>query len=374
LIFAVCVCVAARADCYVDPATGRRICTAPESGWRTISGTGTPRLVGRPTTVDSSAHCRISVGDGTTGSGTLIDVTKSAGLILTCSHLFNCSTERIVVTFADGRRFSASLVDRDRAHDLAALVISPPMLKPLTVNDSDPNGSLTACGFGPSGQFRSVAGSVVGHATAAGAAYPSLTMSGAVRPGDSGGGILNMAGQLVGVIWGQRDGLTYATCGRPLREFLSRVRGKPSHGGSQTPATGPQIDWHAWSGEMDARLRALDAKKQDKGHYLQAGDLQGYLRVEDAPQIDTQQFARQTEVESRLKLLTSRFESIHSRVESVRRHAEEIAAAKGGFFQGLSMGKLLVGALGLSGPLAIAVITAGGLAGRRVKKRLSLDR
>ncbi len=38
---------------------------------------------------------------------------------------------------------------------------------------------------------------------------------------------------------------------------------------------------------------------------------------------------------------------------------------------GLSLGKMLAGALGLSGPLAIAVIIAGGLAGRRLKQRVS---
>jgi hypothetical protein len=212
-------------------------------------------------------------------------------------------------------------------------------------------------------------------------------MSGAVRPGDSGGGVLNSAGQLVGVVWGQRDGLTYATCGRPLREFLNGVRGKYSRGAAQPhnplpggcrPGEGrvrvpcPQIDWPAWSQEIEARIRALDAKKQDKGHYLQAGDLNGYVRAEDAPQIDAGKFAERTDVERRLKSLTSRFESIHSRIESVRQHAEKVAATRGGFFQGLSMAKLLVGALGLSGPLAIAVIMAGGLAGRRMKKRLSV--
>jgi hypothetical protein len=302
----------------------------------------------------------------------LIDATKPIGLVLTCSHLFDNSSEQIVVTFADGRRFEARLAERDRAHDLAALVISEPNLSPVAVNDSEPSGTLSACGYGATGQFRSVTGKVAGHATAVGATYPSLTMSGAVQPGDSGGGVLNAAGQLVGVVWGQRDGLTYATCGRPLREFLNGVRGKHSRGAAQPPAATPQTDWQAWSDEMEARIRALDAKKQDKGHYLQTGDLSEYLRVEDAPRIDTEKFAERTEVESRLKILTSRFESIHSRIESVRKHAEEIVAGRVGFFQGLSFGKLLVGALGLSGPLAIAVVVAGGLAGRRVKKRLSV--
>jgi hypothetical protein len=289
--------------------------------------------------------------------------------VLTCSHLFDSSADGIIVTFPDGSRFAARLVERDRAHDLAALVISRPSLAAITVNDDDPNGALRACGFGSDGQFRSVCGNVVGHATAVGAVYPSLTMSGAVRPGDSGGGVLNAAGQLVGVVWGQRDGLTYATCGRPLREFLNRVRGQHSRGGAPAQSPNSQIDWQAWSQEMESRIRALDAKKQDKGHYLQAGDLNGYLRVEDAPQVDSGKFAQRTEVESRLKSLTTRFESIRTHVESVRNRAEEIAQAKSGLLQGLSMGKLLVGALGLSGPLAIAVVMAGGLAGRRLKKR-----
>jgi hypothetical protein len=312
------------------------------------------------------------VGDGTTGSGTLIEVTESAGLVLTCSHLFDCSAEGIVVTFPGGGRFAARLVERDRAHDLAALVIARPPLSPIAVNDDAPSGSLTACGFGPQGTFGCVNGKVVGQATAVGATYPSLTMRGAVRPGDSGGGVLNVAGHLVGVIWGQRDGLTYATCGQPLREFLHRVRGKHSRGGAPSQTPSPQIDWPAWSREMEDRIRALDAKKQDKGHFLQAGDLNGYLRVEDAPRIDTEKFAERTEVESRLKTLASRFESIHSRIESVRKHAEEIATGKVGVFEGLSFGKLLVGALGLSGPLAVAAILVGGLVGRRAKQRFSV--
>jgi hypothetical protein len=362
----------ARADCYIDPISGRRICTSPSAGWQSISfgGQGTLNVLQSPApSPQSPAHCRISIGDGTTGSGTLIAVDNSVGLVLTCSHLFDSSTEQIIVAFTNGGRFAARLVERDRAHDLAALVIRPPQVEPLAVDDGEPSGALSACGFGSNGQFRCVRGNVVGHATAAGATHPSLTMNGAVRPGDSGGGVLNAAGQLVGVVWGQRDGLTYATCGRPLREFLGRVRQRcDKNGGGDAPARSPSVDWPAWSREMEARLRALDEKKQDKGHYLQAGDLNSYLRIEDAPHIDTGNLAQRSEVESRLKLLTSRFESIHSRIESVRQHAEEIAASKAGFFQGLSMGKLLVGALGLSGPVAVAVIMAGGLAGRRLKR------
>jgi hypothetical protein len=125
---------------------------------------------------------------------------------------------------------------------------------------------------------------------------------------------------------------------------------------------------------LEARIRALDEKKQDKGRYLQAGDLNGYLRIEDAPQLDAGQFAQRTEVDGKLRTLSSRFEAIHSRIESVRQHVEQIAVNKAGFFQGMSLGRLLVGTLGLSGPVAIAVILAGGLAGRRVKSRIKNEK
>jgi hypothetical protein len=61
---------------------------------------------------------------------------------------------------------------------------------------------------------------------------------------------------------------------------------------------------------------------------------------------------------------------LRARLESLEQHFKKIGANKTGFFQGLSFGKLLVGALGLSGPLAAAVIIAGGLAGRRLKSRV----
>lgn len=238
----------ARAQCYVDPYTGQRICTRPSSPSADAS-----------TNVDASAHCRISVADGTMGSGTLVAGDQSVGLVLTCSHLFDSSKSQIVVTFPDGGQFAARLVDHDRAHDLAALAIRRPGVEPLTPCGEEPVGILTACGFGSNGAFRCIKGGVTGHPTAVGATYPSTTITGAVRPGDSGGGVLNTRGQVVGVIWGQRDGQTYATCGRPVCDFLDRARNKlfaPKDATphvvlkSPQPATpSPQSDWQAWSTE-----------------------------------------------------------------------------------------------------------------------------
>lgn len=366
------MCGRAPAQCYIDPLTGQQVCPLKPGS---STNSQLPAL-------NSSAHCRITVGCGTLGSGTLVDCNQSVGLVLTCSHLFDDSTSQIIVTFPNGRKFEARLVDIDRTHDLAGLAIRRPEVAPLAVSADDPNGLLTACGFGPNGQFRPIRGAITGHPTIVGATDPSTTITGAVRPGDSGGGVLNTGGQLVGVIWGQRDNQTYATCGKPIRDFVARVRtklfntpsiaNKPS--ASQPPAPPgvptPQLDLQAFANELDARLRALDAKKQDKGDYLQSGDLNGYLRTEDASKV-TGPLAAKSEVESKLSAVTARFESIHTVVESLRSHIDEALQNRAGFVEGISIGNVAVGALGLSGPLAAAVVIAGGIAGRRIKRRLS---
>ena len=372
LILTAFACATAQAQCYTDPLTGQRICTVEVS----------PRQPAAETSnVDSTAHCRITVADGTMGSGTLVASSDTVGLVLTCSHLFNSSKSNIVVSFPNGRRFAANLIDLDRANDLAALAIRRPDFAPLAVSEAEPTGVLTACGFGPNGVFRSISGGITGHPTAAGATYPSITITGAVRPGDSGGAILNTQGHVTGVVWGQRDGQTYATCGQPLREFLTCVRGKlfdsPSIANKpisrQPPAPpgvrSPEFDWQTWTSELDARIRAIDAKKQDKGDYLRPGDLNRYLKIDDASKI-TEQFAPRSEIESKLKGIFNQFESVHSVVASVRQHVEQIAGDRASVLGGVSLGKFAVGALGLSGPLAAAVIIAGGLAGRRIKSRI----
>src|SRR3989304_1953566 len=80
------------------------------------------------------AHCRIFVGDGSVGSGTLIARHDTTGLVLTCFHLFDDAASNVVIAFADGSRYGANLIDRDPAHDLAALLIKRPKAEPGAVN------------------------------------------------------------------------------------------------------------------------------------------------------------------------------------------------------------------------------------------------
>lgn len=380
--FVALACQAVRAECYIDPSTGQRFCTSPNVA---------------PTVVPPSAHCRITVGDGAAGSGTLVARDVATGTVLTCSHLFDGSASNIVVAFPSGERFAARLIERDQAHDLAALLIRCPKSEAAGVasDGEEPAGMLTACGYGSDGQFRCVRGEVTGRAMPTGASYPAYTIRGSVRPGDSGGGVLDAAGRVVGVVWGERDGLTYATCGQAVRDFLRRlvrqeVRGKRqepeeesrgsrdesrepeeesrgSRGESREPegksrgargerqepegnqvvgsSSCPQVDWKAWLGVIESRLKTLDEKKQDKGEYLQAGDLNSLRSV--------------------------LHERIEERVGQVLPLVEaKISEQSPGALAGLSVGKLVVGALGLSGPVAAAVVVGVALMGRRARSRV----
>jgi hypothetical protein len=321
------------------------------------------------------AHVRIVVSDGVSGSGTLILRNEKVGLVLTCSHLFDGTPARVVVEFPNGQRFGARLVERDTVLDLAALLIRRPSIEPIAVDKDDPDGVLSSCGYGPEGEFRTIQGSVTGRATSEGASFDSLVISGEVRPGDSGGAVLNAAGRLVGVVWGKVNGETYAMCGKPVREFVKRIWDRAV--ASKTPPATlpaepalpgepvreshrPNFDLNAWISEIESRIKALEEKKQDKGEYALRSDLDRYARVEKLPKLDADQFARHAKVEQK-------FESLSARIDSARKRIEEFAANRSGIFQGLSLGKLLAGTLGLSGPLAAAVIV---IARRRLKSRV----
>jgi hypothetical protein len=138
----------------------------------------------------------------------------------------------------------------------------------------------------------------------------------------------------------------------------------------------PTVDWQAWSQEIDARIAALDQRKQDKGDYLRPGDLNAYLRRDELPSaamLATRDDVAAAAHESQ-RAIDEVVDESTSRVEFLRDHLqarieERIASARPGLFAGLSLGKVVAGALGLGGPLAVGVMAAGALAGRRVKSR-----
>jgi len=170
----------------------------------------------------------------------------------------------------------------------------------------------------------------------------------------------------VAVIWGEAQGVTYASYGKPLRRFLSRVLGRrtsvvyscPGGACPQRPkrptlpgrAGLPTVD-SRWNG-FQQQLDELHAQKQDRGDYLTRGELPdfgGYARHEDFERLED-------ETDSRHATLLERLQSL------------------GGRTVGKAAGTAAVGLLGLSGPAGWAVIAGssigGWLVGRRMKRKL----
>lgn len=170
---------------------------------------------------DSLARIVHQEGTGTSlGSGALVRTAGGRSYFLTCAHLFDGPGRTTVRS--GGNTIAARVVAIDKQHDLALLETKAVASRPAEADGSSPNGQLTACGYGSTGELRCVRGPIVGQATAVGATAPSLRIRGAVRSGDSGGPVFNAAGRLVAVIWGERGGETFATLeGWRFREVVN---------------------------------------------------------------------------------------------------------------------------------------------------------
>jgi S1-C subfamily serine protease len=142
------------------------------------------------------------------GSGVIVD---TRGYILTNEHVIR-GAEIIKVTLTDGRRFEAALIGADRFTDLALLKIGATGLKALPLGDSSRlriGETVVAIGSplwiegGPtvtvgvlSGMGRSMEEpDGAGQSTL----HDLLQTDAAINSGNSGGPLLNLAGQVVGI-------------------------------------------------------------------------------------------------------------------------------------------------------------------------------
>lgn len=159
------------------------------------------------------------------GSGVLVDVNRTQGLVLTNWHVIRDSRSAVLVQFPDGFQSAGTVVRWDEPWDLAAIVIWKPNATPVSLAARPPaqGEPLTIAGYGR-GPFRAETGPCTQY-LAPGSGYPMefVELSATARQGDSGGPILNAQGELAGVLFGQNDGRTIGSVSTRLRTFLASV-------------------------------------------------------------------------------------------------------------------------------------------------------
>ena len=118
------------------------------------------------------------------GSGVII---SSDGYILTCDHVVS-GASNITVTIGD-KDYTATVVGEDSTSDIAVIKVDADGLTPAIVGDSDTSGIVSALNRSVSIQSSSSVNTM-----------SLIQMDASVSPGNSGGGLFNMNGELIGIV------------------------------------------------------------------------------------------------------------------------------------------------------------------------------
>jgi serine protease Do len=196
-----------------------------------VMGVDALRVVGSATRVSDAlgdltravargvVHVRGSMGSS--GSGVIWD---QPGLVLTNHHVVPGETAQLTVS--DGRRIRARVIRRAPALDLAALAVDDRSLVELAspVGDSDVLrvGDLVLAVGNPMGERNAPSVGIL-------ATEPDgvLRLAITLRPGNSGGALVNARGEVVGIphmVTG--NGLALAVASRTVRRFLAGATGE----------------------------------------------------------------------------------------------------------------------------------------------------
>jgi putative serine protease PepD len=142
--------------------------------------------------------------DSGLGSGVIFD---TEGHIVTNAHVTG-SASQLLVTLADGRRFTAQLVGAYAPDDLAVVTIGPGHgIKPARFADSSKLavGEIVLAEGNPLGLQSSVTDGIIsalGRSVSEGQGIVlpnSIQTSAPINPGNSGGALINLRGEVIGI-------------------------------------------------------------------------------------------------------------------------------------------------------------------------------
>ncbi len=142
---------------------------------------------------------------GPRGHGTGFFVTRD-GLVVTNNHVIAACKKVIWIDTTDGQQGTATIVGTDKANDLALLkttLAAPAIAKfrtPVTIGQG---GEISVIGYGTHKLAPIRPKFVAGTFDAPNSNGTRLKMSVAVRPGNSGGPVLDASGHVIGVVYAQ---------------------------------------------------------------------------------------------------------------------------------------------------------------------------
>lgn len=169
------------------------------------------------------------------GSGFII---SADGYIMTNAHVVEGSSE-VYVTLTDKREFKAKIIGSDKRTDVALLKIEGANLPRMVIGDSDKirAGEWVLAIGSPFGLDNTVtAGIVSAKARDTGDYLPLIQTDVAVNPGNSGGPLINLRGEVVGInsqIYSRSGGFMGISFAVPIDEAL-RVSDQLKSGGRVT--------------------------------------------------------------------------------------------------------------------------------------------
>ncbi|SOJ52697.1 Putative serine protease HhoA [Mycobacterium simulans] len=188
------------------------------------------------------------------GTGIVIDPN---GVVLTNNHVISGATDISAFSVADGRTYGVDVVGYDRSQDIAVLQLRGAGGLPSAaigggVTVGEPVVAMGNTG-GQGGTPRALAGKVVavGQTVQASDALTGAeeTLNGliqfdaAIQPGDSGGPVVNNAGQVVGINTAASENFQLSQGGQgfaiPIGQAMSVAGQIRSGGGSPTVHVGP---------------------------------------------------------------------------------------------------------------------------------------
>ena len=204
--------------------------------FRRFFGVPIPGMPGGPKQVQPNPG-KPQEADRGVGSGFIIE---SNGLILTNAHVVEGATT-IYVTLTDKREFKAKLLGMDKRTDVAVVKIEARDLPKLPLGDSSKVrvGEWVLAIGSPFGLENTVtAGIVSAKSRDTGDYLPFIQTDVAVNPGNSGGPLLNTAGQVIGInsqIFSRSGGYMGISFAIPIDEAMRvadqlRTNGKMTRG------------------------------------------------------------------------------------------------------------------------------------------------